>query len=123
MGTSGPSQKLFSVMPYRHAGSWTFDDHERDIVAHPFGEGFQETLSFVSRIKAMSGVEAFRLTFSDEPFDRWDAELVLDEVDDQGRPWYHIQGIDGAPPARMGEIFQRYFPSPPSKLYFRIDPH
>jgi hypothetical protein len=58
---------LLILQPYRHAGTWVFDDASTGLVQEPFVEGIpQMTDELVKEIPNAEG--GFRLLFSPAPF-------------------------------------------------------
>jgi hypothetical protein len=108
------------VEPYKISGSWVFDFPPAGMVAQPFARGIPEMLDLVLNRKGMQELKEFRLTFSDGQFSNWDGELVQVE-NEAGGPRYRLLGVEGEPTGRLF-LLDSFFPEPPQRLYFRIEP-
>jgi hypothetical protein len=63
------------ITPYRHSGTWVFDDPEVELVREPFIEGVPAMIDdLVSNIP--DAREAIRLTFSEIPLSGYQRELA-----------------------------------------------
>ncbi len=58
---------IMTIAPYRHAGTWVFDDEAHGLVAEPFVSGVPEMIDYMVRDIA-NAESGFRMIFSANPF-------------------------------------------------------
>ena len=64
---SAPANAILVIAPYRHAGTWVFDDPSAHLVREPFVAGVPEMMDVL--VKDIPGAtNGFRLLFSGQPF-------------------------------------------------------
>lgn len=59
---------LYRVQPYRHGGTWVFDDPTRNLTAEPFVSGVPEILDAELERQGLPLDQPFGLIFSDRQF-------------------------------------------------------
>ncbi len=74
-GGSVPANALVVIAPYRHAGTWVFDDPSARLVREPFVAGAPEMIDVL--VKDIPGAtNGFRLLFSAQPFPGYQKKLT-----------------------------------------------
>ncbi len=105
--------ELRVIHPYKHSGTWVFDDERVGLVQEPFVLGADTVIE--QMVAAIPGAEdGFTLIFSDKPFPQCQLELEWRREEFEGNWYYSDQlGMEGwLCPALM-----RYFEAVPSKIY------
>src|SRR5689334_2163790 len=78
-----PQNAIMTIAPYRHNGTWVFDDDRLGLVREPFIAGVPEMIdALVAKIPDAD--KGFRLTFSARPFPDYDQKLTWVRGDMQG---------------------------------------
>ncbi len=106
------------IQPYRHAGTWVFDDARVGLVQEPFVEGIP---TLIDRLVAeIAGAEAgFRLLFSPGPFPG--AAVHLARVrEEAGGWWYRAVEFENAEGWLCPALFH-YFETAPHDLYVKAE--
>jgi hypothetical protein len=113
-----PANALMVIVPYRHAGTWVFDDASAGLVREPFVAGVPEMIDeMVAGIS--SATNGFRLLFSAQPFPGYQKKLVWLRGD-MGGNYYRMDGTQ-----REGWLCPamfRYYQTPPKELYVKAEP-
>jgi hypothetical protein len=113
-----PANAMLVIHPYRHQGTWVFDDDRVGLVQEPFVAGVPEMIDvLVEDIPdAQSG---FRLLFSAQEFPGWQkrARLVRPEA---GGAYYATDD----PPMEgwLCPALMKYFAEPPAEIYVKAEP-
>src|SRR5437764_15491454 len=83
---------IMVLHPYRHAGTWVFDDPRVGLVQEPFVSGIPEMIEQATQ-HIPDAHKGFVLTFSAQPFPGYTVELdwVREEF---GGNWYRWAGHD-----------------------------
>jgi len=108
---------LMVIVPYRHAGTWVFDDESVGLRREPFVLGVPEMIDDLVREIPGSG-KRFRLIFSVQPFPGYQRELEWVRAD-MGGNWYRT-----ADPPMEGWLcpaLYKYFDRAPERLYLRAE--
>jgi len=80
------NNSILVIRPYRHAGTWVFDDLEHDLVKEPFVQGIPEIIDQAVR-DIPNAAQGFRLLISSQPFPGY--LLKLDwRREEYGGNWY-----------------------------------
>ncbi len=109
---------IMAIYPYRHEGSWVFDDDRAGLVREPFVAGVPEMID-----AAVSGIAdaaaGFRLLFSARPFPGFQEQLVRVRSEHDGN-WYRWEkhGAEGW----LCPALLKYFDSAPDSIYVRCEP-
>jgi hypothetical protein len=70
-----PANALLVIAPYRHAGTWVFDDPKAGLVREPFVAGVPEMIDVL--VQDIPGAtNGFRLLFSARPFPGYQKKLT-----------------------------------------------
>src|SRR5947208_876010 len=72
---SVPANALIVIVPYRHAGTWVFDDAKAGLVREPFVAGVPEMMDVLTR-GIPDATNGFRLLFSAHPFPGFQKKLT-----------------------------------------------
>jgi hypothetical protein len=104
------------VEPYRHEGTWVFDDPVVGLHREPFVAGITEMIDrLVANIP--DAAKGFRLSFSANPFDGYQTTLTWLRSDPVEGNWYRAD--DSGDQGWLCPALFCYFSSPPSKVYVR----
>lgn len=93
---NAPANSILVIEPYRHAGTWVFDDKEAGLRKEPFVAGAPEIIDkMVKDIPNADG--GFRLLFSSQAFPG-ETHRLLWRRGEKGGNWYYsaeykIEGI------------------------------
>jgi hypothetical protein len=91
-GLYRPSNSLMVIAPYRHAGTWVFDDAAAGLRQEPFVAGIPELID--EMVKDIPNADkGFRLLFSTQPFPGHTHKLVWRRGDNTGN-WYYCEQYD-----------------------------
>jgi hypothetical protein len=116
-GGSLPANALIVIAPYRHAGTWVFDDPSARLVREPFVAGVPEMIDFLVR-DIPGATNGFRLLFSAQPFPGYQKRLTWLRGD-MGGNYYKMED-----PAMEGWICPamfRYYKTAPKELYVKAE--
>ena len=111
-----PNQ-LFVIAPYWHAGTWVFDDPNRDLDTEPFVEGIPTMIDdLVADIP--DSRKGFRLMFSTAPFPGFQRriEWVREEM---GGNWYRAD----EPPIEgwLCPALFKFFDTAPPEIFVKAE--
>jgi hypothetical protein len=111
------ANSLYVLRPYKHEGSWGFDDESVGLVREPFVFGIDDMIErLVTSIpKANQG---FRLVFSPQPFPGYAAKLEWRREEYEGN-WYFSPtfGTEGW----LCPALFKYFEAAPKELYAKAE--
>lgn len=112
------ANSIMTIAPYRHNGTWVFDDVSAGLVAEPFIAGVPEMIDVL--VKDIPNADkGFRLTFSAIPFPGHQRKLKWQRAEAGGN-YYSIDE-----PSMEGwlcpAMFQ-YFREAPKELFVQADP-
>jgi len=109
---------LVVIAPYRHAGTWVFDDLKAGLVREPFVAGVPEMIDvLVAGIP--EATNGFRLLFSGRPFPGYQKKLTWLRGDMDGN-YYKMED----PPMEgwLCPAMFRYYQTAPKELYVKAEP-
>ena len=112
-----PANALLVIAPYRHAGTWVFDDPSAGLVREPFVAGVPEMIDVLVR-DIPSATNGFQLLFSAQPFPGYQKRLTWLRGD-MGGNYYRMED-----PAMEGWICPamfRYYQTAPKELYVKAE--
>ena len=112
------SNSLLVIVPYRHAGTWVFDDSSRGLVKEPFVSGIPELIDkLVADIP--DAEKGFRLTFSAGEFPGRDDRLLW-RREQGGGHWYYSEKfqVEGW----LCPALLKYFKDAPKEIYVKAEP-
>jgi hypothetical protein len=116
-GTVPPANALMVIAPYKHAGTWVFDDDRMGLVREPFVAGVPEMIDVL--VKDIPGAtNGFRLLFSAQPFPGHQKKLTWTRGDAAGN-YYRLDD----PPMEgwLCPAMFRYYPKPPPEIYIKAE--
>ena len=118
--TVGPrrgSNALMVIAPYRHAGTWVFDDPDVGLKREPFIAGTPELIDKL--VADIPGAQkGFRLTFSAREFPGHDDRLVWRRGDASGN-WYFSERFQAE--GWLCPALFKYFAEAPKAIYVKAD--
>ena len=108
---------IMIIAPYRHEGTWVFDDESAGLVKEPFVAGVPEMIDIL--VKDIPNAEkGFRLTFSAKEFPGYQKKLTWLRGDKDGN-YYELDD-----PKMEGWICPalfKYYNEAPQELYVKAD--
>ncbi len=113
-----PANALMVIAPYRHAGTWVFDDPSAGLKREPFVAGLPEMIDVLVR-DIPGATNGFRLLFSARPFPGYQKKLTWLRGD-MGGNYYRMEE-----PLMEGWICPamfRYYRTAPRELYVKAEP-
>ncbi len=110
------NNSIFSIQPYRHQGTWVFDDDRVKLVKEPFVCGVPEMIDLALLCKQWTG-SRFNMLFSATEIPEPDLVLTKDEPFAEGN-WYIDQktGMRGW----LCPALYCYFTKAPKKLFIKL---
>jgi hypothetical protein len=116
-GPSAPANALMMIVPYRHGGTWVFDDSAAGLIKEPFVAGVPEMIDVLVR-DIPSATNGFRLLFSAQPFPGYQKKLTWLRGD-MGGNYYEMD----EPPMEgwICPAMFRYFDTAPPELYVKAE--
>jgi hypothetical protein len=118
---SGPGQRENAIMviaPYRHQGTWVFDDNSAGLVQEPFVAGVPEMIDVIVK-DIPTADEGFRLLFSAKPFPEYQKKLIWLRGD-QGGNYYRFE--DSEMEGWICSAMFKYYETAPKELYVKAEP-
>ncbi len=104
---------LHVIHPYKHGGTWVFDDERVGLVQEPFVLGADTVIEHM--VASIPGAEdGFTLIFSDKPFPQFQLELEWRREELEGN-WYYSEGLDME--GWLCPALFRYFEAAPNRIY------
>jgi hypothetical protein len=117
-GARPPQNAILTIAPFRHNGTWVFDDDRFGLVREPFVGGVPEMIDML--VADIPGADkGFRMTFSARPFPEYDKKLTWVRGDSLGN-YYKLDD----PPMEgwLCPALFKYFEKAPAELYVKADP-
>jgi len=118
MQANARANSILVIAPYRHQGTWVFDDASAGLVQEPFIAGVPEMIDvLVSDIPDAD--DGFRLLFSAQPFPGHKKKLTWLRGDSGGN-YYSLD----APPMEgwICPAMFKYYSTAPKNLYVKAEP-
>jgi hypothetical protein len=112
-----PNQ-IFVIAPYWHAGTWVFDDADRDLQQEPFVEGIPQMINELVQ-DIPNPREGFRLLFSTAPFPGYQRRLEWVREEMEGN-WYraHEPPMEGW----LCPALFKFFDAAPPEIFVKAEP-
>ncbi len=105
------------IVPYKHAGTWVFDDERAGLSREPFVAGIPEMMDELT--KDIPQAEAgFRLTFSATAFPGYDTKLAWRRTDGDGN-WYYSELTETE--GWLCPALLRYYRRAPEHIYVKAE--
>jgi hypothetical protein len=116
-GVYRPANSLLVLVPYRHAGTWVFDDPDVGLRREPFVAGIPEMMN--EMVKDIPDADkGFRLLFSTQPFPGYTHKLTWSRGDKTGN-WYYSEQYQKEGWLCPG-LF-KYYEEAPKELYVKAE--
>lgn len=114
----GLANSMLVLQPYRHAHTWVFDDPQLGLKQEAFVAGIPQILDRLTA-DIPNADQGFRLIFSAQPFPGSQIEMTWLRTETIGN-WYRCEEyrMEGW----LCPALNRYFSTPPKKLYARAEP-
>lgn len=109
---------LLMLQPYKEGKTWVFDDPQVGLKREPFIAGIPEMLDRLTQ-GIPDADKGFRLLFSTEPFPGQQIELTWLRTETVGN-WYRCEQYQTE--GWLCPALNKYFASPPKKLYAKAEP-
>lgn len=103
---------LFVICPYKHNGTWVFDDEDVDLVKEPFVFGIPEMIDQLTQ-EILDADKGFKLIFSAKPFPKYQAKLTWVREECEGN-WYVINEQEEG---WLCPALLKYFDQAPKEIY------
>ena len=114
---SASSNSMLVIVPYRHAGTWVFDDSRRGLVQEAFVSGIPEMIDqLVADIP--NAEKGFRLTFSAQEFPGYEDKLIWKRKGTTGN-WYYSETFKSE--GWLCPALFKYFRDAPKTIYVKAD--
>jgi hypothetical protein len=114
---SPTSNSLLVIAPYKHAGTWVFDEPSRGLKQEPFVAGIPEMMN-----KLVVGIpnaeQGFRLIFSAQEFPGFTQKLVWKRKDTRGN-WYYCPQFDAE--GWLCPALFKFFKEAPKEIYVKAE--
>ena len=109
---------MFVIVPYRHFGTWVFDDEDRGLVKEPFVAGIPEMID--AMVAGIPGAaNGFRLLFSAREFHGYLAKFTWTRAESGGN-WYLFD--DHGAEGWLCPALLKYFGTAPKEIYVKVEP-
>lgn len=114
---SAPGNSLLVIAPYRHAGTWVFDEPRRGLKQEPFVTGIPE---MIDRLVAdIPGAEkGFRLIFSARAFPG-STHSLLWRREQAGGNWYYCPQLDAE--GWLCPALLKFFGEAPGEIHLKAE--
>lgn len=114
---STTSNSLLVIMPYKHAGTWVFDNPSRGLKQEPFVAGIPQMIDkLVADIP--NADQGFRLIFSAQEFPGYTHKLVWKRKDMSGN-WYYCPQVDAE--GWLCPALLKFFKQAPKEIYVKAE--
>ncbi len=112
------SNSIMVIQPYRHTGTWVFDDPATGLDKEPFVSGIPEMIDEV--VKDIPGAEkGFRLLFAATPFPGYHVKLEW-RREEYGGNWYWSSRYNSE--GWLCPALFKYFTQAPREIYAKAEP-
>lgn len=115
--SSARANSIMVIMPYRHAGTWVFDDASVGLKQEPFVAGIPEMIDAMVDGIPDAG-KGFRLLFSTQPFPGHTHKLEWRRGDSNGN-WYYCEQY-GKEGWLCPGLF-KYYDEAPKEIYVKAE--
>ena len=117
MGSGARANAIMTIAPYRHNGTWVFDDASAGLVKEPFVAGVPEMIDVL--VKDVPNAEnGFRMLFSANEFPGYQKKLTWLRGDKTGN-WYSLDE-----PSMEGWICPamfKYYDEAPKEVFVKAE--
>ena len=117
-------RRVLTLYPYLLDGTcWVFDDERTGLKEEAFVMGMTEMISRVVEAKGIRDAgTGFALSFSDEPFDGHDVELLWMRPGEGEGNWYGGTVVGERVEGWLCPALLLYFEQAPRRIFVRCDP-
>lgn len=106
------------ISPYKHEGTWVFDDAAKGLVKEAFVAGADTMIDMVTQ-DIPNAENGFTLYFSAEPFPEYQVKLNWVRPEYSGNIYFWEEfGVEGW----LCSSLYKYFDEAPKNLYIKIKP-
>ena len=112
------ANSLMVINPYRHAGTWVFDDEAAGLEQEPFVAGIPEMIDRLVQ-DIPNAASGFRLLFSAAPFPGYAVKLDWKRGEYEGN-WYYAEQYESE--GWLCPALFKYFDEAPRELYVKAEP-
>jgi hypothetical protein len=116
-GMNRPANSIMVLMPYRHVGTWVFDDIAVGLRQEPFVAGIPEMMDAMTK-DIPDADKGFRLLFSAQPFPGYTHKLIWRRGDKTGN-WYYSEQYQKEGWLCPG-LF-KYYENAPKEIYVKAE--
>lgn len=111
---------IITLFPYKHCGTWMFDDHNAGLWQEAFIGGMPEIFEHVTNKAGVENPEkGFTYMSSAEPFPGHQFVLTLaDEPQNHSGHWYELEGTGMK--GWLCSAMYKYFETAPDKIYCAV---
>jgi hypothetical protein len=106
------------ISPYRHNGTWVFDDARHGLVREPFISG-ADILIDRAVVDIPNAAEGFNLIFSAEAFPGHQYRLERRRSEFDGN-WYYLAEFDAE--GWLSPALLHYFEEAPNEIFVKVEP-
>jgi len=117
LGAYRPANSIMVLTPYRHAGTWVFDDPAVGLRQEPFVAGIPEMMDELVQ-DIPNAEEGFRLLFSTRAFPGHTHKLVWRRSDRNGN-WYWSEPLQKE--GWLCPALFKYFKQAPKEIYVKAE--
>jgi hypothetical protein len=111
------ANSIMVIAPYRHAGTWVFDDSQVGLHKEPFVAGIPEMIDDMVK-NIPDAHNGFRLLFSAQEFPGWTHKLIWRRGETAGN-WYYSPQFDKEGWLCPG--FFKYYEEAPKEIYVKAE--
>lgn len=111
------NNSIMIIAPYRHSGTWVFDDPATGLVREPFVAGIPEIIDYL--VKDIPEAEnGFRMLFSGKPFPGYMMKVTWRRAE-MGGNWYYSEELDME--GWLCPALSKYFKKAPKEIYVKVE--
>ena len=120
-----PTNSIYTLDAYRHAGMWVFDDDSVGLVKEPFVAGADIVFDHLAG-RHLDGTKTnVSVAFSTTPIPGHDVHAVLTGADGNDGHFYKVEKFEGdddmvAFPFWLCPALLKYYDTAPSDIYIKI---
>ena len=108
---------IMILSPYRHGGTWVFDDSATGLVREPFVAGIPEMIDHLVK-DIPNARDGFRMLFSAQPFPGYMMKVTWQRKD-RGGNWYYSEKLDME--GWLCPALFKYFKEAPREIYVKAE--
>ena len=108
---------LFAIFPYKHNGTWMFDDEGRGLKGEPFVAGI-DTMIDEMTAQIPNAEKGFKAIFSASRFPGYTFKLEW-RREESGGNWYFLP--EGKMEGWLCPALLKYFDHAPKEIYVRVE--